>query len=411
MLASPESGILSYHIDTSILQFNYETMAPSDQNNTTADFASLNLSKPLLEAVVRQGYLTPTPIQQHVIPQLLAGHDVVAQAQTGTGKTAAFALPLLETLKVEKIKKPQILILTPTRELAIQVSESFQTYGSFLPQFRTVPIYGGQEYTSQLSQLKRGVHVIVGTPGRVMDHIRRGSLDLGAINSFVLDEADEMLKMGFLDDVEWILEKSPKNRRIALFSATMPPNIRKIARRYLHKPREIMIQEHGTTAVKIQQRYLITNGRKAKLAAIDRILAAEHFKGVLIFVRTKIQTIELAEHLAAQGYACGPLNGDIAQKQRLQMVNQLKSGKLDIVIATDVAARGLDVERISHVINYDVPFDSEAYIHRIGRTGRAGRQGNAILFLHPGEKRMLRSIEQKTRCAISKMNLPTAVWR
>lgn len=377
-------------------------------DTNTQNFKSLNLSNTLLEAIARKGYLTPTPIQQRIIPEILAGHDVVAQAQTGTGKTAAFALPLLEMLDVKQIGKPQVLILTPTRELAIQVSESVLEYGSSLRKLRVLPIYGGQEYSSQLRQLHRGVHIIVGTPGRIMDHIRRGSLDLRSISSFVLDEADEMLNMGFLEDVEWILEQSPDNKQIALFSATMPPRIRKIAKNHLQEPKEITVQGKTATAARIRQRYLVTNGRKAKQEALGRILESEQFEGILVFVRTKLQTVELAEHLTTQGYACGPLNGDIAQNQRLRMVNQLKSGNLDIVVATDVAARGLDVERISHVINYDVPFDSEAYIHRIGRTGRAGREGNAILFLHPGEKRMLRTIEQNIKCTISQMKLPTA---
>lgn len=376
-------------------------------NTSAPDFKHLNLSQPLLEAVARQGYSVPTPIQQQIIPHLLAGHDVVAQAQTGTGKTAGFALPLLEKLNLHDSQKPQVLVLTPTRELAIQVSESFQAYGFFLPTLHVLPIYGGQDYSTQLRQLKRGPHIIVGTPGRVIDLVRRGSLDLGSITSFVLDEADEMLKMGFLEDVEWILGQSSKNRRIALFSATMPPSIRVIAKTYLNNPKEVTLQDNTAAAAKIRQRYLITNGRKAKLKALDRILEAEQFEGILVFVRTKAQTLELAEHLTARGYACGPLNGDIVQSQRLKMVNQLKSGILDIVIATDVAARGLDVDRISHVINYDVPFDSEAYIHRIGRTGRAGRMGNAILFLNPAERKMLHNIEKAVKSTLIPMKLPT----
>ena len=360
-----------------------------------------------LEALITSGYTVPTPIQQQMIPHVLAGHDVIGQAQTGTGKTAAFALPLLNMLTMNKKVKPQVIVLTPTRELAIQVSDSFQKYGKNVQNLKVLPIYGGQEYSTQLRQLERGVHVIVGTPGRVMDHIRRGSLNLNSIKSFVLDEADEMLKMGFLDDVECILEQAPTDKQIALFSATMPASIRRIANNHLRQPHEITVKGKTATAAKINQRYIITNGRKAKHDAIERILEAEDYEGILIFVRTKIETVELAEHLSGIGYSCGPLNGDIPQNQRLRMVEQLKSGKLDIVIATDVAARGLDVDRISHVINYDVPSDSEAYIHRIGRTGRAGRHGSAILFLHPREKRMLRIIEKDTKSAIAQMRLPT----
>ncbi len=370
-------------------------------------FSDLGLNTHLLEGLLKSGYTVPTPIQQQMIPHVLAGHDVIGQAQTGTGKTAAFALPLLNMLTFGKKVTPQIIVLTPTRELAIQVSDSFQKYGKYIRDLKVLPIYGGQEYSTQLRQLERGVHVIVGTPGRIMDHIRRGSLNLNSITSFVLDEADEMLKMGFLDDVEWILQQAPTEKQIALFSATMPSSIRRIANNHLHKPKEITVKGETATAAKINQRYIITNGRKAKHEAIDRILEAEEFEGILIFVRTKIETVELAEHLSGIGYSCGPLNGDIPQNQRLRMVEQLKSGKLDIVVATDVAARGLDVERISHVINYDVPSDSEAYIHRIGRTGRAGRHGSAILFLHPREKRMLRIIEKETKSTITLMRLPT----
>jgi ATP-dependent RNA helicase DeaD len=380
------------------------TIAPIE---TTSGFSDLGLNKQLLESLIKSGYTTPTPIQQQMIPHVLAGHDVIGQAQTGTGKTAAFALPLLNMLAIGKKVKPQIIVLTPTRELAIQVSDSFQNYGRFMQNLKVLPIYGGQEYSTQLRQLERGVHVIVGTPGRIMDHIRRGSLSLNSITSFVLDEADEMLKMGFIDDVEWILQQAPADKQVALFSATMPASIRRIANNHLRSPQEITVEGKTATAAKINQRYIITNGRKAKHEAIERILEAENFEGILIFVRTKIETVELAEHLSSIGYSCGPLNGDIPQNQRLRMVDQLKSGKLDIVVATDVAARGLDVDRISHVINYDVPSDSEAYIHRIGRTGRAGRHGSAILFLHPREKRMLRIIEKDTKSSITQMRLPT----
>jgi ATP-dependent RNA helicase DeaD len=370
-------------------------------------FSDLNLHESLLKAVVKTGYTTPTPIQAKMIPHVLAGQDVVGQAQTGTGKTAAFALPLLHQLSPGKKARPQVLVLTPTRELAIQVAEAFQTYALFMKHIKVLPVYGGQDYAFQLQHLKRGVNIVVGTPGRIMDHIRRGSLNLTEIKSFVLDEADEMLKMGFLDDVEWILDQAPAEKQIALFSATMPATIRRIAKKHLNSPVEITIKDKTATAPNTKQSYLITQGFRNKTESLERILEMEQFEGILIFVRTKVQTVELAEHLAGLGYACGPLNGDIPQNQRLRMVEHLKSGKLDIVVATDVAARGLDVERISHVINFDVPFDTEAYIHRIGRTGRAGRDGKAILFLASRERSMLKSIERATRQKIDLMRLPT----
>lgn len=369
-------------------------------------FADLNLSEPLQRAIDEAGYESPTPIQAAIIPYVLAGRDVVGQAQTGTGKTAAFALPLLNQLRTGKKIDPQILVLAPTRELALQVAEAFETYGRYLKNFKVAAIFGGQDYAIQLRQLSLGVQVVVGTPGRVMDHIRRGSLNLSTIHSLVLDEGDEMLKMGFIDDVEWILEQAPDTRQIALFSATMPADIRKIAQKYLTDPAEITIQSKTVTATTIHQRYLLTPGLSRKFEALTRILEVEKSEGILIFVRTKVQTVELAEQLIELGYACAALNGDIAQNQRLRTVEQLKSGKLNILVATDVAARGLDVERISHVINYDIPFDTEAYIHRIGRTGRAGRTGEAILFLNPREKQMLKSIERATRQKITEMRLP-----
>ncbi len=369
-------------------------------------FADLGLSGPLLQAVIDAGYEVPTPIQQEMIPHMLAGKDVVGQAQTGTGKTAAFALPLLARLLTDKTRSPQILVLAPTRELAIQVAEAFEVYGKHLKDLRVLPIFGGQDYTIQLKQLHRGVQVVVGTPGRVMDHVRRGTLKLETIHSLVLDEADEMLKMGFLDDVTWIIEQLPGRQQTALFSATMPRTIRDIAKKYLKEPVEITIKTKTVTAQTVNQRGLVTNGLAGKMNALARILEAETFDGVLIFVRTKLQTVELAEQLATLGYAVAPLNGDIQQSQRLRTVEQLKSKKIDILVATDVAARGLDVERISHVINYDIPFDAEAYIHRIGRTGRAGRSGEAILFVNGRERTMLRSIEQATRQKIQMMDLP-----
>ncbi len=370
-------------------------------------FSDMGLAAPLLLAVSDAGYEIPTPIQQEMIPHMLAGKNVVGQAQTGTGKTAAFALPLLNRLQQDKTKSPQILVLAPTRELAIQVAEAFEAYGKHLKDFRVLPIFGGQDYTIQLKQLHRGVQVVVGTPGRVMDHIRRGTLKTETIHSLVLDEADEMLKMGFLEDVKWILEQLPGRKQTALFSATMPKTIRDIAQKYLQDPVEITIRSKTVTAQTVNQRCLITNGLAAKLSALSRILEAETFDGILVFVRTKIQTVELAEQLVALGYAAAPLNGDIQQSQRLRTVDQLKAKKIDILVATDVAARGLDVERISHVINYDIPFDTEAYIHRIGRTGRAGRSGEAILFINGRERSMLKSIEQATRQKIQMVDLPS----
>lgn len=371
------------------------------------NFRELGLAAPLLRALDTAGYSEPTPIQAKMIPHVMAGDDVVGQAQTGTGKTAAFALPLLNRLQPSKTARPKVLVLAPTRELAIQVSDSFKQYGTNLKHLRVLPIYGGQDYVGQLQQLDRGVHVVVGTPGRVMDHIRRRSLDLSSVESIVLDEADEMLKMGFLEDVEWILDQAPAQRQIALFSATMPPSIRRIAATHLNDPVEITIQNKTATASTISQSYLTVKNFQRKKEALTRILEVEDFEGVLIFVRTKMQTIELAEQLVELGYSCAALNGDIPQSQRVRTVEQLKSGKLDILVATDVAARGLDVDRVSHVVNYDIPFDTEAYIHRIGRTGRAGREGKAILFLTPRERSMLKSIERASRKRIEPMELPS----
>lgn len=380
----------------------------SDHESTPLSFADFGLSAPLLEAVNQAGYETPTPIQKEMIPHVLLGRDVVGQAQTGTGKTAAFALPLLSRLEPAKSKSPQILVLAPTRELALQVAESFSDYGKHLKKFNVLAIFGGQDYNIQLRQLQKGVQVVVGTPGRVMDHLRRGTLKPEAIHSLVLDEADEMLRMGFLDDVEWILEQLPARKQTALFSATMPHNIRKIAQKYLNDPVEITIKTKAVTAQTINQRGLITTGGfMSKVDALSRVLEAEKTDGVLVFVRTKIQTAEIAEQLTALGYLAAPLNGDIQQSQRLRTVEQLKAKKIDILVATDVAARGLDVERISHVINFDIPFDTESYIHRIGRTGRAGRSGEAILFVNPRERSMLRSIERATKQKIQMMALPS----
>lgn len=368
-------------------------------------FKELGLNDALLAALETVGYETPSPIQEATIPPLLEGRDLVGQAQTGTGKTAAFALPILHRLKLEE-RRPQALVICPTRELAIQVAEAFKKYANKLPGFHTMPIYGGQSYSLQLSALRRGVHVVVGTPGRLIDHIERGVLDLSRLTTLVLDEADEMLRMGFIDDVETILKRTPDTRQTALFSATMPPQIRRMAQTYLRDPVEITIRSKTSTATNIRQRYWLVSGAH-KLDALTRILEAEPTEGVLVFARTKAATVELAERLEARGFEASPLNGDMDQRARERVVARLKAGDLDIVIATDVAARGLDVERVSHVINFDIPTDAESYIHRIGRTGRAGRSGEAILFVSPRERHLLRIIERATRQVVNPMELPS----
>ena len=368
-------------------------------------FSDLKLIDPLFKALDEVGYETPSPIQALTIPLILKGRDVLGQAQTGTGKTAAFALPLLSNLDLQQ-KDPQVLVLAPTRELAIQVAEAFQKYAKFIKGFHVAPIYGGQDYSGQLRMLRRGAHVVVGTPGRVMDHMRKGTLKLNNLTCLVLDEADEMLRMGFIDDVEWVLEQLPEQRQIALFSATMPTAIRRIANNYLRDPEHVTIKVKTTTAETIRQRYWTVSGMH-KLDALTRILEAETFDGMIIFVRTKNSTIELAEKLAARGFSAAAINGDLAQNQREKTITKLKNGSLDILVATDVAARGLDVQRISHVINYDIPYDTEAYVHRIGRTGRAGRTGDAILFVAPREKRMLSAIERATKQRIDLMEMPS----
>ena len=377
----------------------------SDATPSVSSFRELNLPAPLLSALDEVGYETPSPIQARTIPPLLEGLDLLGHAPTGTGKTAAFALPLLSRIDIDR-QQVQLMVLTPTRELAIQVSEALQRYAAHLKGFHVLPVYGGQDYTRQIKQLKRGVHAVVGTPGRIMDHMRRGTLKLDGLQALVLDEADEMLRMGFIEDVEWILEQAPAQRQIALFSATMPKEIQRIARRHLHDPQEISIQARTATAETIRQRYWLVSGLH-KLDALTRILEVEPFDAMIMFVRTKTATTELAERLEARGYAAAAINGDMVQKQREQMVERLKQGSLDILVATDVAARGLDVERISHVVNYDIPYDAEAYIHRIGRTGRAGRKGDAILFVAPRERRMLGVIEKATRQKIEPLELPT----
>lgn len=368
-------------------------------------FADLDLGEPLLRALQEVGYESPSPIQAQTIPYLLNGRDVLGQAQTGTGKTAAFALPILARIDLEQ-RTPQALVLAPTRELAIQVAEAFQRYAAHIPGFHVLPIYGGQSYGPQLSALRRGVHVIVGTPGRVIDHLDKGSLDLSQIKNLVLDEADEMLRMGFIDDVERILQETPPTRQTALFSATMPSAIKRIAKTYLREPAEVTVAAKTGTAENIRQRYWLVSGMH-KLDALTRILEAEPFDGMIIFARTKLGTEELAGKLLARGFSAAAINGDLQQQQRERIIAQLKDGSIDILVATDVAARGLDVERISHVINYDVPTDPESYTHRIGRTGRAGRSGEAILFITPRERNLLKMIERSTRQPVAPLELPT----
>jgi ATP-dependent RNA helicase DeaD len=376
-----------------------------DHTPVSSGFSALALHPDVLRVLADVGYEAPSPIQAATIPPLLEGRDVLGQAQTGTGKTAAFALPILSRIE-RRAGKPQALVLAPTRELAIQVAEAFQTYAAHVPGFQVLPIYGGQSYGPQLHSLKRGVHVVVGTPGRVIDHLDKGTLDLSELKYLVLDEADEMLRMGFIDDVEKVLQATPPGRQVALFSATMPAPIRKIAQRHLKEPVEVTIKAATTTAANIHQRYWFVSGMH-KLDALTRILEAEPFDAMIIFARTKQATEELAEKLQARGLAAAAINGDIAQAQRERVIQQLKDGKLDILVATDVAARGLDVERISHVLNYDIPYDTESYVHRIGRTGRAGRSGEAILFVSPRERGMLHAIERATRQPIEQMQLPS----
>ena len=378
-----------------------ETEAPANENT----FRALGLPEPIQTALDKVGYETPSPIQAATIPKLLEGHDLIGQAQTGTGKTAAFALPVLASIDTERLQ-PQAIVLAPTRELAIQVAEAFQQYASNMPGFHVLPIYGGQPYPLQLRPLKRGVHVVVGTPGRVIDHLERGSLDLSNVKHFVLDEADEMLNMGFVEDVDKILAKAPEERQIVLFSATMPPAVQRLAETYMRDPEVVRLEAKTKVADTIRQRYLVVKGH-FKLDALTRLLEAEPFDSMLIFVRTKSDTVELAEKLEARGHACAPLNGDIPQAQRERTVERLKKGKVDIIVATDVAARGLDVDRLSHVLNYDMPTGIEPYTHRIGRTGRAGRAGEAILFVKPQERRLLRSIQGATGRELEEYWVPT----
>lgn len=368
-------------------------------------FSELGLAAPVLKALQDVGYERPSPIQAAAIPHLMAGHDLLGQAQTGTGKTAAFALPLLSRLEAGN-RNTQVLVLAPTRELALQVAEACQRYAKYMPDFHVLPIYGGSSYETQTRALRRGAQVVVGTPGRVMDLIRRKNLDLSGLKALVLDEADEMLRMGFIDDVDWIMEQCPATRQVALFSATMPDQIRRVAQKHLKQPKEIKIITKTSTAPTIRQRYWQVTGLH-KLDAMTRLLEVEPYEAVLVFVRTKNAAEELAGKLAARGHACEALHGDIPQKLRERTVDKLRQGQLDILIATDVVARGLDVERITHVVNYDIPYDTESYVHRIGRTGRAGRKGEAILFVAPRERRMLRAIEHATRQAIEPMKMPS----
>ena len=377
----------------------------TDEASISTGFDALDLPDDLLAAIRKVGFEEPSPIQAQTIPLLMEGRDVVGLAQTGTGKTAAFALPVLAQID-KKARHPQALVLAPTRELALQVSDSFQSFADHLGGISVLPIYGGQAYGIQLSGLRRGAQVIVGTPGRVIDHLEKGSLDISDLRFLVLDEADEMLNMGFQEDVERILEDTPDDKQVALFSATMPNGIRRISKQYLNDPAEVTVKSETRTNTNITQRYLFTAHRN-KLDAITRILEVTEFDGMIVFVRTKHETEEIAEKLRARGFSAAAINGDIAQQQRERTVDQLRDGRLDILVATDVAARGLDVERISHVLNYDIPNDTESYVHRIGRTGRAGRTGEAILFVTPRERRMLRSIEKVTGAKIEEMDLPT----
>lgn len=368
-------------------------------------FANLYINDSLLEVLSELGYEKPTPVQKESIPILLDGKDLLAQAQTGTGKTAAFALPILTQIDVKHVY-PQAIVLAPTRELAIQVAESFQHYAKNIKGFHVLPIYGGQDYNRQLKALKRGVHVVVGTPGRVMDHLRRETLRLDGIRTVILDEADKMLEMGFQEDVEWILSHIKTEHQTALFSATIPAAIRKVANKYLQDAREIKIKAKEATVDTIEQSYLLVEHHN-KLEALTRFLEIEQFEAILIFTRTKASTEELAEKLEARGYTAAAMNGDMKQAIREKTIARLKGKSLDIIVATEVAARGLDIERISHVINYDIPFDAEAYVHQIGRTGRAGRQGKSLLFVTPREIRMLRDIEYLTQKKITPIAPPS----
>ena len=382
-----------------------ETTSPERRENEGPRFADLDIDPRVLRALSDVGYESPSPIQAATIPPLMDGRDVVGLAQTGTGKTAAFAVPILSRIDVST-RQPRALVLAPTRELALQVAEAFGKYSAHIPGLQVLPIYGGQSYGVQLSGLRRGAQVVVGTPGRVVDHLERGTLDLSNLDFLVLDEADEMLTMGFQEDVERILADTPEYKQVALFSATMPAAIRKLSGKYLHDPVEITVQSKTSTASNITQRW-VQVAHQRKLDALTRILEVEPFEAMIVFVRTKQATEDLAERLRARGFAAAAINGDINQSQRERTISQLKSGQIDILVATDVAARGLDVDRISHVVNYDIPHDTESYVHRIGRTGRAGRAGEALLFVAPRERHLLRSIERATKQPLTEIPLPT----
>ena len=376
--------------------------APSEP---VSGFVPFGLGAPLLEGLEALGFREPSPIQKAAIPELLLGRDLVGQAQTGTGKTAAFGLPLLARLDLNQ-RNPQVLVLTPTRELALQVAEAISSYAACLRGVKVLAIYGGADFREQIQQLRRGVHIVVGTPGRVMDHMRQNTLDLSKLRSLVLDEADEMLRMGFIDDVEWVLEQLPSERQVVLFSATMPSEIRRISQKYLRDPAEITIRTKAADGRRIRQRFLMVNAPQ-KLEALERVLEAECSEGTIIFARTKAITLTVAESLEQHGYEVAVLNGDVPQNLRERTIERLRDGRVDVLVATDVAARGLDVERISLVINYDIPFDGEAYVHRIGRTGRAGRSGDAILFLTPRERRFLGGLERASGQPIELMEVPS----
>ncbi len=403
--ADSASNVINENVNEDSSEDVTQSSNESSSTEASTGFDALGLPQQVLDAVRKVGFETPSPIQAQTIPVLMDGHDVVGLAQTGTGKTAAFALPVLSRID-KSVRSPQALVLAPTRELALQVADSFQSFADHLGGINVLPIYGGQAYGIQLSGLRRGAHVVVGTPGRIIDHLEKGSLDISGLRFLVLDEADEMLNMGFQEDVERILADTPSDKQVALFSATMPNGIRRLSKQYLNNPQEISVKSETRTATNITQRFLSVAHRN-KMDALTRILEVTEFEAMILFVRTKHETEEVAEKLRARGFSAAAINGDIAQAQRERTVDQLKDGRLDILVATDVAARGLDVERISHVLNYDIPNDTESYVHRIGRTGRAGRTGEAILFVTPRERRMLRSIERATNAPLVEMELPT----
>ena len=401
-----EDGALTAVPDSNeLVNSSSEVESNDESSKPVSGFAGFGLPDSLLEALERCGYEQPSPIQAASIPELMLGRDLLGQAQTGTGKTAAFALPLLARIDLEA-RLPQVLVLAPTRELAIQVSEAFQRYASCTKGLHVLALYGGSDFRDQIQKLRRGVQVVVGTPGRVMDHMRQGTLDVSGLQALVLDEADEMLRMGFIDDVQWVLEQLPTQRQVVLFSATMPPEIKRICQQHLQDPAEVIIRTQKSDATRIRQRHILLPHHQ-KLGALLRVLEAHGPGGVIIFARTKAVTVTVAEALDAEGMACAVLNGDVPQSLRERTIERLKQGKVDVLVATDVAARGLDVERIGLVINYDAPFDSEAYVHRIGRTGRAGREGDAILFLSHRERRLLHSLERAVGSQIEAMEVPS----